>query len=122
MKYSFRPNTLFILLFIFFNVYTQAQSAKRIAPKKVVPLTIGQIKYTAPADSMGYIVAFDAATDTRLWSVKIYSVKYSPGLETDVQDVYIDSLYSKNNKLYIHTERKRLYVFEPSTRKAVRIR
>src|SRR5882672_10590304 len=88
MKYFYGVIPLSLLLLISFNNSVQAQNAKRKAPKPVTPITIGHVKYTAPSDSIGYIVAFDLVTNKWIWSKKIYTVRYIDLLEHDVQDIY----------------------------------
>jgi hypothetical protein len=101
----------FCLIFIYFLPHNlSAQVAhKRLAPKEVKPVIYNNIKYTAPTYEMGYIVARDVKSDSILWRKEIYRIYYIKDLETDVQDVFIDSLYIKSSYLIIHTENKRKY-------------
>ena len=84
-------------------------SSKRLAPKDVTPVVIDNIKYSAPTNQMGYVVAKDASADTVIWRKQIYARRYANGLEKDVQDIFIDSLYIKGKNLMIHTERGKVY-------------
>ncbi len=87
--------------------------AKRDIPKGVQPVIHNNIEYSAPLydkdfeDSVGcigFIIAKDLSNDSVIWKKKIYRVAYDMNLETDVQDVYIDSLVLKCDNLFIHIE------------------
>jgi outer membrane protein assembly factor BamB len=91
--------------------------AKRLAPTPVPPVTIGSIKYAAPEDAMGYVVATNTSNGKELWRVRIYSVQINPILEKDVQDVFITSLVVSGGTLLIENERGDKYTLNVSTRK-----
>ena len=93
---------------------TLLAEAKRGAPAEVLPVTVGNIEYLAPHRNgthkqMGFIEARDLKSGKLIWSRQIYSVKYDPDLEGDVQDVYIKNLKVKGNSLIITNERKSEY-------------
>jgi len=96
-----------------------APKAKRVAPAKVLPVTVGGLRFEAIhwgkardlGQNGGYIAAIDPATDKELWTLKVYDVVYDPKLEGDVQDVFIT----------IRDEKGRGYIVDPATR-AVRTR
>ena len=93
---------------------TLLAEAKRGAPAEVLPLTEGNIEYSAPhrngtQKQMGFIEARDLKSGKLIWSRQIYSVKYDPDLEGDVQDVYIKKIKVKGNSLIITNERKSEY-------------
>lgn len=102
---------IFFTLILFISAFdSQAQvSPKRKAPAEVVPVVFKRVKYTAPTNQMGCVVARDIATDTVIWEKKIYTIHYDHSLEQDVQDVYIDNLFMKDTMLMIHTERGKIY-------------
>ena len=106
-----RMRVIFFTLILFISAFDlQAQvSPKRKAPKEVAPVVFQNVKYTAPINQMGWVVARDMATDTVIRKKKIYTIRYNHGLEEDVQDVFIDSLYIENKMLMIHTERGKIY-------------
>ena len=88
--------------------------AKRAVPSKVLPLTVGNIEYSAPHRNgsnkqMGFIEARDLKSGELLWIRQIYVVKYDPDLEGDVQDVYIKNIKIKGDSLMITNERKSEY-------------
>ena len=93
---------------------TLLAEAKRGAPAEVLPVTVGNIEYLAPHRNgthkqMGFIEARDLKSGKLIWSRQIYSVKYDPDLEGDVQDVYIKNIKIKGNSLIITNERKSEY-------------
>lgn len=115
MKYIFQITQLCILLFLSLYSFAQISNAKRAVPKEVTPVLFGLVKYTAPTNSMGYIVATDVLTNKTIWSKKIYQVIEDMELERDVQDIFIDSIYLKKDKLYIHNEARRVYTIDLKT-------
>ena len=91
------------------NVAIAQISLKRLAPKEVKSVILNNIKYTAPTDKMGFIVAKNAQTDSVLWQKRIYKIDYNNNLEIDVQDDFIDSLQIRSDSLIIHTEHKKRF-------------
>lgn len=79
------------------------------APKKVKPVIFNNIKYTAPNDKMGFVVARNAQTDSVLWQKRIYKIDYNNAIEIDVQDDFIESLQIRKDSLIIHTEHKKIF-------------
>jgi hypothetical protein len=93
---------------------TLLAEAKRGAPAEVLPLTVGNIEYSAPhrndtQKQMGFIEARDLKSGKIIWSRQIYTVKYDPDLEGDVQDVFIKSITVESNNLIITNERNSKY-------------
>jgi hypothetical protein len=93
---------------------TLLAEAKRGAPAEVLPLTVGNIEYSAPHRNrthkqMGLIEARDLKSEKLIWSRQIYAVKYDPDLEGDVQDVFIKSITVEGNNLIITNERNSKY-------------
>ena len=88
--------------------------AKRGAPSEVLPVTVGNIEYSAPHRNgthkqMGFIEARAPKSGELIWSRQIYAVKYDPDLEGDVQDVFIKSITVEGNSLIITNERNSKY-------------
>ncbi len=85
--------------------------AKRKAPEKVNPVIYNNIKIIAPlsTDSIGTIIAYDDKTNEKLWIRQIYTIKYIPDLEQDVQWVFINKLEIKDNCLLIYNEKNYVY-------------
>ncbi len=69
----------------------------------------------------GYIAAVDIENNQELWIVKIYSITYRSGLETDVQDNFIRSMILSADKasLMIEDENNRQFVLDLKTRQVV---
>jgi hypothetical protein len=93
---------------------TLLAEAKRGAPAEVLPLTVGNIEYSAPHRNhthkqMGLIEALDLKSGKLIWSRQIYIVKYDPDLVGDVQDVFIKSITVESNNLIITNERNSKY-------------
>ncbi|HVE17408.1 MAG TPA: hypothetical protein VNB29_11775 [Chthoniobacterales bacterium] len=94
---------------------------KRGPGPEVAPVHFEGTVYTVTAepDRMGVVEAFDEASKKKLWEKKIYSVSISPGMETDVQWVFINSMQLKGNALLISNERGEWFALDLTT-KAVR--
>ena len=93
---------------------TLLAEAKRGAPAEVLPVTVGNIEYSAPHRNgthrkMGLLEARDLKSGKLIWSRQIYAVKYVPDLEGDVQDVFIKSITVEGNHLIITNERNSKY-------------
>ncbi len=89
--------------------------AKRAAPAKVPPIKVGQIEYRAPTIQMGCVEAWDTKSNEMIWRRQIYVVKYTVGLERDVQDVFITTLKLKGNTFIVANERKSEYELDLDT-------
>ena len=111
MKFT---NSLLLLLLLLGSV--APVSAKRAAPAPVAPVVADGIRYTAPAEAMGFVVATDAG-GKELWRVRIYKVDVDPKLEADVQHVFITSLALKDGILTVTNERGGKYALDVKTRK-----
>jgi hypothetical protein len=103
-----------------------APKAKRAAPAKVAPVTIGTLRFEAVhwgkarglGQNGGYVAAVDPASGKELWTLKVYDVAYEPDLEGDLQDVFITAMSKTlfGQKLNVTDERGRAYVVDPATR------
>ena len=101
-------------LISFLLLATLLAEAKRGAPAEVLPVTVGNIEYSAPHRNgthkqMGFIEARAPQSGELIWSRQIYAVKYDPDLEGDVQDVFIKSITVQGNHLIITNERNSKY-------------
>jgi len=90
--------------------------AMRENPAPVTPVVHNGVKYTAPMESMGVVVAFNAASGAKLWEQKIYDVKIDPALEADIQYVYITTLAIQGNDLIVTNEVGARYAMNLSSR------
>jgi len=80
-----------------------------MAPEKVDPVTYEGIRYVAPNDDgwRGYIEAWDAETNKKLWELTIFTNAIDPNLEEGVQWVFITALNIQDGRLMVTTERER---------------
>lgn len=83
--------------------------AKRKAPEKVDPVIQNGTEYRAAKGHMGHVEAWDTKSKQMIWRRQIYVVKYTVGLERDVQDVFIKTIELKGNILIVKNERKSEY-------------
>ena len=88
---------------------------KRGAAVKVPRVTVGKIEYRAPTSQMGCVEAWDTESDEMIWRRQIYVVKYTVGLERDVQDVFITAIGLKDENLVVSNERKSEYELDLDT-------
>ena len=98
--------TIIILLNLIL-IYSSAY-AKRKSPSKVRPIVYKDIIITVSNKKLGVIEAWDyreGKKGKKLWEKNIYSVKYKPNLEKDVQDVFITELKIDDNSLIITNEK-----------------
>jgi hypothetical protein len=123
MKGGIMRKVLIILVIAF--LYFSYAFADRAAPHDVPPLIHNGIKYIVPHwggisnkrnQNGGYIEAWDIHTNKRLWELKIYTIKYDKKLEEDVQDIFINRIEIKNNKLLIWNEVNDKFIVDIDTK------
>lgn len=78
--------------------------AKRLAPSNVNPVSEGDFKVSCKAHNNGEIKICNTKTSSET-SLQVYSIKYNPSLERDVQDDHINKLEIKNGVLHVHSEK-----------------
>ncbi len=106
---------LMVLLAVFAVLSFSTVHAKRAVPAKVPPVTVGQIEYRAPTSQMGCVEAWDTESNEMIWRRQIYVVKYTVGLERDVQEVFITTLRFKDKTLVVTNERESEYELDLDT-------
>lgn len=79
--------------------------AKRSAPDEVAPIESGNIEYRAPHGQMGCVEAWDIKRNELIWRRQIHVVKYTVGVERDVQDVFITTIALRDGILVVKNER-----------------
>jgi hypothetical protein len=86
--------TAFCLFLFMAMAGTTALHAKRAAPPQVLPVTLNGVQFTVrnQPDTMGVVTATDIRTGKKLWEKKLYTVILIPGLEKDVQWVFITKM------------------------------
>lgn len=114
---------LFILL-PFLLLPLHAVHAKRVAPEKVEPVTIGGVTYTAPNHDgrSPTVVATNATTGQKLWEQPIFTNTIRPDLEEDVQWVFIKKLEPRGSDLVVTDEHNRTYFLSTRTLEVSSIR
>jgi hypothetical protein len=90
---TYPPMMRLILVFSAIVVAPCLALAKRAAPPKVEPVIHDGIGYVAPNDDgrRAYIEAWDVQTKKKLWELTVFTNRIEPGLEEDVQWVFIIS-------------------------------
>jgi len=85
--------------------------AKRGAPAPVPAVRRAGVEYSVPHDPLaGMVQATDLRTGTVLWNRQVYTVRFDPSLETDVQDCYITALELESSHLRVTNERGCVYL------------
>lgn len=112
--------TLFIVVSIT-TLVTTFVVAKRLPPKPVTPVVSEGIQYSADGDGRNqYVVATDMKSGNKLWRVKVFHNQIKPGLEEDVQWVFITDLKLAGSSVFVKDERERCYSVDLKTRKVMK--
>jgi len=95
--------------------------AKRLAPAEVEPVIHQGVRYIAPNDDgrRAYIEAWDVQTNKRLWDLTIFTNRIEPGLEEDVQWVFIKALNVRDGALIVTSERDKIYRVDLKTKAVI---
>jgi len=97
--------------------------AKRQAPAPVEPVRLDGVEYTVPHQLlMGLVQATDIRHGTLLWRRQIYTVRYVPGRETDLQDVFITRIEAGRGCLRVTNERGDVYELRLDSLEVVPVR
>lgn len=92
--------------------------AKRAQPRPVPPVVYAGVSYSAEGNGVDeYVVASEASTGKRLWTVKVAHNDHDPRMEQDVQDVYITDLKATKGALLIRDEKSRCYSIDLATKR-----
>jgi hypothetical protein len=109
----------FVLIFVVVALLLPSLAlAKRIAPAKVEPVVYQGVRYVAPNDDgrRAYIEAWDVQTNKKLWDLTIFTNRFDPKLEEDVQHVFIKTLNIQDGTLIVTPERGKTYQVDLKTR------
>lgn len=104
-------------------------SKERAAPPpEPRPLKLDGVRYEAPHDGRslgqahngGWLVAYDAASGTRLWVAPVYGLFGPPDLEADKREVFIVEMRAdaSGRRLKLRDERGRRWLFDLQKRTA----
>jgi hypothetical protein len=112
------------LVLICLCMHPYAVLAKRAPAPVVKPVVHEGIRYTAPNDkgTLGYVVAWDAATGKELWKKTVFRKWICPLVEHDVQWVFIKQMRLDGECLVVVTERGKIYSLDLKTRKVQRLK
>ena len=96
----------------------QLASAKRIPPATVEPVVYEGIRYVAPNDDgrRGYIEAWNAETNKKVWQLTLFTNRIDPNLEEDVQWVFIKALNVQDGRLLVTSENGKTYQLDLNTK------
>lgn len=91
---------------------------KRLSPVKVDPVIYEGVRYVAPNDDgrRGYVEAWDAGSNKKLWELTLFTKAIDPNLEEDVQWVFIKTLNIQDGRLAVATERGKTYQVDLKTK------
>ena len=119
-----KPQFTLTLVTALLVVFAPMALAKRAAPKKVKPVVANGIEYRAPLSvaKIGFVQAWDVAEKKLLWEKRIYSMKYIPSLERDVQWVFITGLELREGLLLVTNERGDRYSLDLKSKKVKKVK
>lgn len=113
-----------ICALVCFLALTSSSSGKRGGAPNVEPVIYNNIKYTVPNDDgiREYIQAWDIKAKRKIWELTIFTNPIQPGLERDVQWVFIEKIKLEKDNLLITDERSRQFRLDLKTRQIKRIK
>jgi hypothetical protein len=95
--------------------------AKRAPPAPVVPVTAGEVRYSADGDGRDqYVIATDTPSNKVLWKVRVFHNQIDERLEEDVQWVFITKLKLQGKSLLVKDEKSRCYSVDLTSRQVKR--
>lgn len=102
-----KVNKTIVFLFLFTLCAATPSFSKRMPSPHVQPIVKDGIEYSAPPDSIGFVVASwmnENEEKQEIWRRQIYTIKYKHDIEYCLQEVYIEGLKFDNGKLIILNE------------------
>lgn len=104
------------------TIVSAAWSKRGRAPV-VGPLIYENLKYIAPNDDgvREYIEVWDLQAKKKVWEQTIYTNSIQPGLEKDVQWVFIKKITIDRGNLLITDEHDRRFLLDLKTRRIKRL-
>ena len=79
-------------------------------------VTYGGIIYRADRGDDGIVQALDQQSKKLLYKIRLYSVQIDPGLEADVQWIYIQSITQRKGRIIIINGNETQFSLDPKTR------
>lgn len=112
-----KPLLMSASLVMFVLCAAMAVHAKRTPPPQVPAVKHGDLEYRvlppSPNNLMpGFIEARDTKQNGQIWLRQIYVIRRDPGLEGDVQDVFITKLKLDADRELLEITNERGYVYE----------
>ena len=97
--------------------------ARRAAPAPVAPVTRGHLQYRATntPDCPGCVEIWDLARHAEVDAIQVYRPPQAPGLEQDVQWVFVTKLELHGNHLLVTNERGERYRVDLKTKTVKRL-
>jgi hypothetical protein len=104
------------------------KSGSRIPAPRVPAVQSGGVRYEQVANGLlagfeqmgGYLAAYDDASGTQLWTLKVYENARNPEREGDVQDIFFKRMtLQADGTLLIENERGGRFVVDPVARTSV---
>jgi hypothetical protein len=106
MHYLKRTLVLIVILCV-----AQTAYAKRLPPPDLSPLTVNGVRYSVQGGHIDelpqtavILVAVDLNTKRHRWETTLYEIKLNPRLETDIQDVFVESMRLVDGRLELVNE------------------
>jgi hypothetical protein len=92
--------------------------AKRVVSPEVEPVIHEGIRYVAPNDDgrRAYIEAWNVQTNKKVWYLTVFTNRIDPGLEEDVQWVFIEAMSVEDAMLLVTSERGNTYRIDLNAR------
>ena len=103
-----------VLGMLVLGMFQPAAWGKRSAPPEVAAVVVGDMEYKVAAGRPGCIEARNTRGSETWWR-QIYVIAYEPGLEKDVQDVFIKEIKLVEGALRIVNERGDEYKLDLKT-------
>ena len=115
---------IFALVLAAFLVLPWPVLAKRTPAPAVAPIVHEGVRYTVPNDkgTVGYVVAWDAATGRQLWKKTIFRKCICPFFEHDVQWVFTKQMRLDGERLILINERDKIYSLDLKTRRIKKLK
>jgi hypothetical protein len=99
------------ILVVFIICVSQSAYADRRAPPEVPPLTVNGVQYSLSGGWLAdgsqasiCVRAVDLKSGKPLWETKLYEIKLNPVIESDVQDICVNSMRAIDGRLNISNE------------------
>ncbi len=96
------------------SIFAKQNSASHVLPIQYHGIEYRTIKWShenGTKQNGGYIEAIRISDGKKMWGCLIYKTKYIRGLEKDVQDIFIKSMYLGKTKEYLVVTNEKNEIF-----------